>query len=115
VAEDDLKVNQKERLLQRLIEMERAYHSVLTKALSDCAAGRWGLFGHNEHLFPTTPPAELGELRALALDIARVRKRTGHAPFELHQQFEAARGRVGPNDPGEPKQANEWLRRLTSA
>jgi hypothetical protein len=104
-----------ERLSQRLHDLELEYRAVLTKALSACAGGRWGLFGHNEHLHSLGAPAELGELRALAETIDRVRVRLGEAPFALHAEFEAARGRADANAPGEPKQAQAWLQRLTSA
>jgi len=43
-----------------------------------------------------------------------LRARIGDAPFPLHQEFEAARGPVGPNAPGEPKQARAWLEKLAS-
>lgn len=99
-------------LSQSLKEMERDYRSVLGSALADCAAGRWGLFGHNEHLRAGGSPPELDELRELAKAIDRLRERIGDPPFALHQEFEAARGRVGRNDPGEPKQAQAWLRRM---
>lgn len=95
---------------QQLDDLEREYLSVLEKALTDCAGGRWGLFGHNEHL-GASPPAELGELRTLAQAVDRLRSQLGEASFPLHQEFEAARGRVDANAPGEPKQAQAWLER----
>lgn len=104
-----------ERLAQQLEGLECEYRSCLGKALTDCAAGRWGLFGHNDHTGSMTPPPELDELRALARTIDRLRERIGDGPFQLHQEFEAARGRAGQNDPGEPKQAEFWLRQLASA
>jgi len=85
------------------------------KALTECAGGRWGLFGHNEHLHPSANPAELDELRELARSINRLRARLGEVPFPLHEKFEAARGRADANDPGEPKQAQVWLQRLSNA
>jgi hypothetical protein len=104
-----------ERLAQQLDSLELEYRGILGKALKDCSAGRWGLFGHNEHTGSVTPPPELDELRSLARTIDRVRARIGEGPFQLHQDFEAARGRAGQNDPGEPKQAELWLRHLGSA
>ena len=102
-----------ERVSRRLGELEREYVAVLTRALEACAGGRWGLFGHNEHLHSgVAPPAELEELRELARAINRLRTRTGDERYPLHEDFEAARGPVGANDPGEPKQAGSWLKRL---
>lgn len=101
-----------ERLAEQVGKMEREYRSILTRALTDCAAGHWGIFGHNEHLRAGGAPAELDELRDLAQTIDRQRARIGEGPFQLHQQFEAARGPADPNAPGEPKQAQAWLQRL---
>ena len=84
-------------------------------AVEGCVAGRWGLFGHNDRTGSMTPPPELDELLALARAIDRLRERIGDGPFQLHQEFETARGRAGQNDPGEPKQAEFWLRQLASA
>jgi hypothetical protein len=36
----------------------------------------------------------------------------GDEPYPLHEEFEAARGPADANDPGEPKQAKAWLKRL---
>lgn len=102
-----------ERVSQEIGALEREYVAVLTRALTECASGRWGLFGQNEHLHAfVTPPAELEELRDLARDINLLRARIGDEPYPLHEEFEAARGAVGANDPGEPKQAKSWLKRL---
>lgn len=101
-----------ERVSRHLDELEREYVAVLTRALNDCADGRWGLFGQNEHLHSYGVPAELGELRDLARAINRLRAANGDEPYPLHEEFEAARGRVDANHPGEPKQARAWLKRL---
>ncbi|HEV2594042.1 MAG TPA: hypothetical protein VGU01_02435 [Sphingomicrobium sp.] len=100
------------RAAQQLQELEEEYRSILTRALTDCAAGRWGLFGQNHHTGFSRPLSELDELRALARRIDQLHEQLGEGPYELHQQFEAARGRAGPNELGEPKQAAAWLRRL---
>lgn len=62
-----------ERLSQQLVELEREYRTLLSQALTDCADGRWGLFGHNEHLHSPSVPSELSELRDLAQAINRLR------------------------------------------
>ncbi len=103
-----------DRLSQEVKGLEREYCAVLTRALTNCAAGQWGLFGQNEHLHSYGIPAELGELRDLAQTINRVRARIGEAPFRLHEEFEAERGRGDANDPGEPKLAQAWLKRLAA-
>lgn len=100
------------RLAEELEGMEREYRVVLTRALTDCAAGCWGIFGQNEHLRGNEKPADLDELRDLAGAIDRLRARIGDVPFALHEEFEAARGPVDPNAPGEPKLAKAWLEKL---
>ena len=97
-----------------LDELEHEYLAVFARALSDCAGGRWGLFGHNEHLPAYNAPSELDELRELARAINRLRVREGHELFPVHEEFEAARGPVDANAPGEPKQARVWLTRLAA-
>jgi hypothetical protein len=108
-------MNKTERLSRQLDELEREYRELLIRALNGCAGGRWGLFGHNEHLHLNHVPPDLVELRELAGAISRVRNRIGMAPFPLHEAFEAARGRSKPNAVGEPKQAEAWLRQLSRA
>lgn len=102
-----------ERVSLQLADLEREYQADLINALTDCAGGRWGLFGHNEHLHASGIPGEVAELRDLAQAINRLRSRLGLGPFPLNEELEAARGRVDANAPGEPKQAEAWLRRLT--
>lgn len=110
-----LPMSRADRVAQQLESLEREYRAVLTRALEACAAGTWGLFGHNEHTGFAEAPRELEALRALAKTMDRLRERAGDGPFDLHQQFETARGRAGPNEPGEPKQAKAWLQRLANA
>ena len=103
-----------EKMEAELATMEAEYRATLTEALQACATGRPGLFGHKEHIragLRARPPV-VNELSRLGDEIDRLRKRAGLGPFELRAEFEAARGRVAPNAPGEPKQALEWLKRL---
>jgi hypothetical protein len=60
-------VSKDDKLVGRIDELEAEYRPLLLKALRECAAGRWGLFGHNEHLGPKSePPPTIGELTDLA-------------------------------------------------
>src|SRR5580704_16662058 len=100
-------------LTNRLAVLERAYHAELMGALRECASGRWGLFGHNEHLEPRAArPAVVEALLDAGLEIARLRKRLGLEPYALHERYLASRGRVADNAPGEPRQAAAWLLEL---
>jgi hypothetical protein len=107
-------MDRRERVSHQADELERDYLAVFSKALHDCAAGQWGLFGHNEHLPSYKAPHELTELRELAQAINRLRARNGDGRFPLHEAFEAVRGRGDANDPGESKQAAAWLKRLSA-
>ena len=104
-----------EHLTSQVNELEGEYRAILRKALTDCANGRWGLFGHNEHLDGSATPSQVGELRKLAQTINQLRLRIGQGQFPLHEEFEAARGPADANAPGEPKQAQAWLLRLSKA
>lgn len=101
-----------ERLERKLRLLEADYRKVLVKALTECAEGRWGLFGQNEHLDVGHLPKALEELRALARVIDEIRLQIGDVPFPLHLEFESARGRGDENAIGEPRLARAWLERL---
>ena len=104
-----------ERLETRRIELEAEYLAALVDALRITASGKWGLFDHQSDrkvraaIAPTIANlAEMGE----AIDA--MREQLLMPPFELQQQFLAARGPVGPQAVGEPKQAQAWLDRLAA-
>ncbi|HEY4030462.1 MAG TPA: hypothetical protein VGM25_08980 [Caulobacteraceae bacterium] len=105
-----------DRLAIRLAALEAQYRDRLIEGLRACAAGHWGLFGHDEHLGSTIrAPAVVQELIDLGNDISAMRQRLGLKPFSLHAQFLAARGQAALNAPGEPKQAQTWLTELEEA
>ncbi len=103
-----------ERMQAAIAAMEAEYRALLVSALRDCAAGRPGLFGRNEHIrhgLRARPPV-VNQLSRLADEIDRLRKRCGMGPFDLRAEFEASRGRAPADAPTEPKQAQDWLKRL---
>ena len=105
-----------EALAGRINQLEAEYRSKLVEALRECAAGRWGLFGHNEHLSPKVrAPDVVEELSDLARIIDATRARVGLGPFPLHEQFRTSRGAVSANSVGEPKQAQAWLTALNES
>ena len=106
-------MNKQSRLANRIDDLERDYRCVLVKALRECAQGRWGLFGQNDHTGYSNTPTELDDLRSLAASIDNLRDRLALPPFELHKELESARGRAGENEPGEPKLARIWLTKLS--
>ena len=107
------KADRLERLDARRIELEAEYRAALIAALRDTVAGQWGLFGHKwtpqtgARIAPVLP-----SLQEMADEIDAIRARFFMEPFALHPEFLAARGPVGPNAVGEPKQAALWLARL---
>ncbi|RYE02032.1 MAG: hypothetical protein EOP61_09555 [Sphingomonadales bacterium] len=102
------------RLDERRIEAEAEYRAALVAALEVTAAGRWGLFGHNQDKISREAAAPtVAALCELGEEIDDMRDRLGLESFELHAEFIASRGRVGSHAVGEPKQAQQWLARLT--
>lgn len=97
---------------QRL-ELEAEYEETLVAALRKAASGSWGLFDHNQDrsMRAKWQPA-VTDLCDRGRDIDELRGRLDMEPFPLHQEFEASRGPVSSNAPGEPKQAEAWLGRL---
>lgn len=95
-------------------ELEAEYRVALLEALRVTAAGQWGLFDHNADRWARAAVAPtITKLKETGDAVDRARETLAMPPFELHQQFLAARGPVGPQAVGEPKQARAWLDRLT--
>ena len=91
-------------------DLEADYAAALIAALQTTAAGKWGLFDHNgDRWARASVEAVVNNLTDLADAIDEARDRLGLPPYELHQQFLASRGPVGPEAVGEPKQAQAWL------
>lgn len=102
-----------ERLDTRRLELEVEYEEALTAALRETAAGAWGLFGHTQDRWTRDKWQPIvTDLCDRGKEIDQIRDRLGLAPFSLHSEFEASRGRVASNAPGEPKQAKAWLDRM---
>jgi len=110
------KADRLERLDLRRAELENDYHAALVDALRKAAAGSWGLFGHkaDRHARERWAPV-IEALQTMAEEIDAMRETLFLEPFALHQEFEASRGPVASNAPGEPKQAAAWLARLEGA
>jgi hypothetical protein len=102
-----------ERLDSRRVELEDDYLAVLVSALEKSAAGSWGLFAHKKDRSSIANWAPIvAELCDMGQSINKLRDDLGLEPFALHAEFEASRGPVPSNAPGEPKQARAWLNRL---
>lgn len=102
-----------ERMDNRRVELEAEYEEALVAALRKAAAGSWGLFDHNEdRVMRANWQPIVTDLCDRGQEIDQIRDRLGLESFPLHREFEASRGRVSSNAPGEPKQAEAWLDRL---
>jgi hypothetical protein len=106
---------------RQLEGLEASYRDLLLSALQTCAEGRWGLFGHNDEAWSHLGAAARSRLRDPSVEellelgetIESLRRKFGLEPFPLHQRFLWMRSSHGPNTPGEPKLAQEWLDELT--
>lgn len=110
------KADRLERLDVRRAELEAEYLTVLVDALRVAASGKWGLFDHNGDRWSRAAIAPtIDTLNEIGDAIDKARGQLAMAPFDLHRQFLASRGPVGPEAVGEPKQAQAWLDRLAAA
>lgn len=94
--------------------MEGEYREALIAALRTTAAGKWGLFDHRKDR-AARAAAVVAQLTEIGESIDDAREQLGLPPFDLHAEFLAARGPVGPEAVGEPRQAQAWLDRLLAA
>lgn len=108
---------------RRLLGLEAQYREILIDALRTCAQGGSLLLGQNERvlerhspaLAARLRPAELDELLDLGEEIGALRAKLGFPDaFALHERFLKLRASHGPNTPGEPKLAAQWLDELES-
>jgi hypothetical protein len=100
----------------RLDAMELEFAELLPVCLTECAGGRWGLFGQNaiadpEDRYWTWPEAK--QLRELAADIRAARSMFGEIN-PLAELFLALCRAGRPNAEGEPKLAEGLLAELQS-
>jgi hypothetical protein len=102
-----------ERLDIQRAELEVEYRAALVEALTVTASGKWGLFDHQgDRKVRLAVAPVIDNLNDLAEAIDGARETLAMPPFELHREFLASRGTVGPEAVGEPKQARAWLDRL---
>jgi hypothetical protein len=96
---------------RRLEEMEREFQALLLSCLQECAQGRWGLFGQNEHLDPDGRFwgwPEAARLKDLARQINSIRLEFGQ-PNDICEQFLHLCALRGSNVSGEPSLAARFL------
>ncbi len=95
--------------------MEPEFRSLLPRLLKQCAAGRWGLFGQNDHLDESKylywPEAE--QLKNMAREIRSIRQDFGETNPQVERSLHYCSLR-GANVPGEPKLAQSLLDEVES-
>ncbi|WP_375196625.1 hypothetical protein [Sphingobium sp.] len=108
------KADRLERMDARRLELEADYRAALLAALQVATSGKWGLFGHNDgdRAARAAVAPTLAHLAEIGNEVDDLRRQLMMEPFELQQQFLAARGPVSAHAPGEPRQAQAWLDRL---
>jgi proline dehydrogenase len=95
-----------------IASLESEFRMKLVTALRDCANGRWGLFGQNEHLLDDRS-LDSEELLEIGASIEELRRKAGMPErFELYRSFKSKRGRQGANALGEPRLAEKLLEEL---
>jgi hypothetical protein len=99
---------------RKLVQFENEFRLLLLSCLDECARGRWGLFGQNDHLDPEGrywgwPEAE--RLKKLAGEIESIRMQLGEVNEECARFLQLCSLR-GSNVPGEPRLAAEFLATL---
>ena len=85
------------RLEAEIASLELEFRTKLVVALRNCAGGRWGLFGQNNHLLKVLSP-EAEDLLAIGSSIEGLRNKAGMSErFELYDSFLSKRGWKGEN------------------
>jgi hypothetical protein len=98
---------------QRLEALENEFNALLIPCLKECANGRWGLFGQNQHPDSVSALlwAEAERLKELAKEIKSIRSEFGQ-PNQTCERFLQSCAERGENLPGEPKRARKFLKLL---
>ncbi len=97
----------------QLRSLEDQFSTNLIAALRECAAGTWGLFGRNDLLIGMSRPKIVDKLIDDGKEIERLRRELGFTEaFHPFKRFLEFRQIQGPNAPGEPKLATQFLKEL---
>ena len=96
---------------RKLDQIEDEFKQLLLTCMRECAEGRWGLFGQNDHIDPegkyfNWPEAK--RLKELAYEIRSLRLDPGQ-PNQFCERFLELCSLRGSNVAGEPKLAAKFL------
>ena len=106
------------KLEQEREALESAVREALIAALEECAGGRWGLFGQNDHTLPPRlkeryTPKSVSRLIELAEVLRSVRRELGYSEeYGPLRRLREYRARREPQVPGEPVLAKQFLEEL---
>jgi hypothetical protein len=106
-------MNKSDEKNEPLTILSDAFRAMLVPCLEECAQGRWGLFGvnHSEEGEKYLPWPEADRARELALSIQSVLAQSGERD-PLCDEFLDLCTIHGENDPGEPRLARDFLKRI---
>lgn len=94
----------------RLPQLEANFREMLLSCLQECAEGRWGLFNSRYRYFEW-PEAE--ELTRNAHEIQSLKAQFGHSN-DFSERFLHYCEMRGPQVPGEPKLARQFLEEIST-
>jgi hypothetical protein len=101
--------------LEQLEALGKAFSEMLVPCLEECARGRWGLFGVNDHVSDAATKylawPEADRVRDLAVTIQSTLAQFGESNV-LCDEFLELCTIHGENDPGEPMLARTFLDRI---
>jgi hypothetical protein len=98
---------------QRLEQLEAEFRPLLISCLEECARGRYGLFGQDEHLGNWWHWKEAEGLKEMAREIIEIRSEYGEQNIECERFLHYCSLR-GPNVVGEPRLAEQFLNEVQS-
>jgi hypothetical protein len=113
--------NRRNKSKSQLRMLEQRFSTDLIKALKDCAAGNWGMFGRNDAALESEPRLLRERLKSKAAEnlieqgeeIVRLRRELGYTDgFPLFERYLEYRQMRSANTPGEPKLASQFLTEL---
>ena len=99
---------------RRLEQLEAEFQPLLISCLQECARGRYGLFGHNEHLGNWWYWEEAERLKEIAREIIEIKSAAGEHATECERLLHYCSLR-GPNLVGEPKLAEQYLNEIEAS
>lgn len=112
----------REKAEAQLRSLEEQFSSDLIAALRGCAAGKWGMFGQNDHLAAEMPLLRSVYTKAAETlieqgeQITSLRRSLGYTDsFPLFEQYLQYRQMQSANTAGEPKLAIQFLREVGEA